>query len=74
MAHNNASIAKVVSCDNTFAALSSNGEVFTFSLNPPPSVPMTDTNAAQNKNTGAVSVKLQRIWSLRKQFSAVNVG
>lgn len=67
MALNNASIAKVVSCDYTFSALSRNGEMFTFSLNPPPAVSET----LQGK-TGQ-SVKPQRVWALRKQFSAVKV-
>ncbi|EJC99723.1 uncharacterized protein FOMMEDRAFT_170318 [Fomitiporia mediterranea MF3/22] len=68
MSQNNASIAKVVSCDTTFAALSSNGEVFTFNLNPPPSTPAADTGPSPGKNTG---VNVRRIWALRKQFTAV---
>ncbi|KAI5119669.1 hypothetical protein M0805_007759 [Coniferiporia weirii] len=70
MAQNNASIAKVVCCDFTFAALSSNGELFTFTLNPPSSA---DMNATQNKVLpgAATVVRPQRVWALRKQFSAV---
>lgn len=55
-----AHIAKITSCDDLFAALSSNGELFTFS------VPIND--AAQGKG-----IKPQRVWALRKQFSAVKV-
>lgn len=51
----NTSIQKITSCENTFAALSTNGELFTFTL----------------PTTGAV--KPQRVWALRKQFSAVTV-
>ena len=67
MAQNNASIAKIVSCDYTFAALSSNGEMFTFSLNPPP--PPSNNADAQSREKSIV--KPQRVWALRKQFSAV---
>lgn len=49
----NASIQKITSCENTFAALSSNGELFMFTL------------------PSAGVVKPQRVWALRKQFSAV---
>ena len=64
---NNASIAKVVSCEYTFAALSRNGEMFTFSLNPPPTAP------EHQQAKGSQIVKPQRVWALRKQFSAVKV-
>ncbi|PSR72203.1 hypothetical protein PHLCEN_2v11910 [Hermanssonia centrifuga] len=58
-----ASIDKITSCDSMIAALSSNGELFTFSL-PPVAI------------TGSVEkpreiVKPQRVWALRKKFSAV---
>ncbi|KDR81018.1 hypothetical protein GALMADRAFT_241641 [Galerina marginata CBS 339.88] len=55
-------ISKVTCCDDTFAALSSNGEVFTFS---PPSS-STDTAPGEGKG-----FKPQRVWALRKKFSAV---
>ncbi|KAI0339735.1 hypothetical protein BDW22DRAFT_1486805 [Trametopsis cervina] len=66
----NTSIDKITACDNLFAALSSNGELFTFSL------PLPGTEAAlggggstQGKNRELV--KPQRVWALRKKFSAV---
>ncbi|KAJ7286245.1 hypothetical protein C8J57DRAFT_1446850 [Mycena rebaudengoi] len=58
-----AHIAKITSCDDTFAALSSNGELFTFSV-PDPS----DTDGNSGRGLG---FKPQRVWALRKQFSAV---
>ncbi|KLO18230.1 hypothetical protein SCHPADRAFT_820098 [Schizopora paradoxa] len=66
MALNNASIAKVVCHEGsgTFAALSVNGETFTFSLNAPP---VSTDGAMHDKHL----IKPQRIWALRKQFSAV---
>ncbi|KAL5530926.1 hypothetical protein ACEPAG_3802 [Sanghuangporus baumii] len=71
MAQHNANIAKVVNCDNTFAALSSNGEVFTFTFNEPASVFSSDPNAPSTKAVSVTPVKPQRIWALRKQISAV---
>jgi hypothetical protein len=56
-----AHIAKITSSEDTIAALSSNGELFTFSV-PDPSD--TDANAGRG-------FKPQRVWALRKQFSAV---
>ncbi|KAH9893273.1 hypothetical protein C8Q73DRAFT_791145 [Cubamyces lactineus] len=61
---NSASIAKITSCEDTFAALSSSGEVFTFSL---PSPPDASTSASKSRFV----VQPQRVWALRKQFSAV---
>ncbi|OJT15368.1 BTB/POZ domain-containing protein 1 [Trametes pubescens] len=61
---NSASIDKITSCEDTFAALSSSGEVFTFSLPPPP-----DVSASATKSRFVVQP--QRVWALRKQFSAV---
>ncbi|KAI0358283.1 hypothetical protein OH77DRAFT_1421600 [Trametes cingulata] len=61
---NSASIAKVTSCEDTFAALSSSGEVFTFTLPTPP-----DAGASATKSR--FTVQPQRVWALRKQFSAV---
>ncbi|KAJ7749583.1 hypothetical protein DFH07DRAFT_1035022 [Mycena maculata] len=58
-----AHIAKITSCEDTFAALSANGELFTFSV---PDPGETDTNAGRG-----LGFKPQRVWALRKQFSAV---
>ncbi|KAJ3515702.1 hypothetical protein NLJ89_g1583 [Agrocybe chaxingu] len=60
---NDSRISKVTCCDDTFAALSSSGEVFTFAA--PAS---TDTSA--NEGRGPI-FKPQRVWTLRKKFSAV---
>lgn len=54
-------ITKIVSSDELFAALSSNGELFTFSV--PNNV---DTDPVLSK-----SFRPQRVWALRKQFSAI---
>ena len=56
-------ISKITCCDDTFAALSSNGEVFTFSA------PSLDTNPGEGR-----AFKPQRVWALRKKFSAVRVS
>nr|GAT49402.1 predicted protein [Mycena chlorophos] len=56
--HANAHIAKITSSDDTIAALSSSGELFTFST-PDPS------------EAASQAFKPQRVWALRKQFSAV---
>ncbi|OSD05302.1 hypothetical protein PYCCODRAFT_1457329 [Trametes coccinea BRFM310] len=61
---NSASIAKITSCEDVFAALSSSGEVFTFSL---PSPPEPGASASKSRFV----VQPQRVWALRKQFSAV---
>ncbi|KAJ7085719.1 hypothetical protein B0H15DRAFT_846085 [Mycena belliarum] len=58
-----AHIAKITSCEDTFAALSCNGELFTFVV-PDPSD--ADTNSGRGQG-----FKPQRVWALRKQFSAV---
>ncbi|KAG0701289.1 hypothetical protein DFH29DRAFT_927750 [Suillus ampliporus] len=55
-------ITKLTSCDDTIAALSSSGEVFTFTS---PSV--AEGGSAKSSST----FKPQRIWALRRQFSAV---
>ncbi|KAG2131671.1 hypothetical protein DEU56DRAFT_454262 [Suillus clintonianus] len=55
-------ITKLTSCDDTIAALSSNGEVFTFT-----SQPIGEGDSAKSSPT----FKPQRIWALRRQFSAV---
>lgn len=59
-------ITKVTACDGAFAALSSHGEVFTFSS---PS-PATADAAAAAAAKGPL-IKPQRVWALRKKFSAV---
>ena len=64
---NSASIEKVVSCEDTFAALSSSGELFTFHLQSPP-------EPGGNASKSRFNVQPQRVWALRKQFSAVRVG
>ncbi|KAI0041827.1 hypothetical protein FA95DRAFT_1639827 [Auriscalpium vulgare] len=60
---NNTSIAKVVCSDNFFAAVSSNGEIFTFAV-------PSEADIGSTKEKGPV-VKPQRVWALRKQWSAV---
>ncbi|RPD64492.1 hypothetical protein L226DRAFT_506238 [Lentinus tigrinus ALCF2SS1-7] len=57
-------IDKITSCEDTFAALSSKGELFMFSL---PSPPESGTGASKSR----FNVQPQRVWALRKQFSAV---
>ncbi|KAH8106597.1 regulator of chromosome condensation 1/beta-lactamase-inhibitor protein II [Phellopilus nigrolimitatus] len=79
-AQNNAAIARVVCCKDTSAVLSSNGEMFTFSFLAVESSSVIEINATQSKESkGGISavsnaalVKPQRVWALRKQFSAVN--
>ncbi|KAF8637011.1 hypothetical protein AX17_003108 [Amanita inopinata Kibby_2008] len=61
-----ADIAKLTACDDVFAALSLNGEVFVFV---PP-----DVNAGSSASGGAGRaglIKPQRAWVLRKKFRAV---
>lgn len=48
-----------------FAAVSSNGEVFTFTV-----PTKQETGASKDK----LLVKPQRVWALRKQWSAVRVS
>ncbi|KAG1733731.1 hypothetical protein EDB19DRAFT_2001024 [Suillus lakei] len=55
-------ITKLTSCDDTIAALSSHGEVFTFTLQP-----IGEGDSAKS----SPAFKPQRIWALRRQFSAV---
>ena len=67
-------ISKITSCDETIAALSSNGEVFTFSAppnQPTPSHTESSSVELQNRNTKPVTFKPQRVWALRKKFSSV---
>ncbi|KZT68694.1 hypothetical protein DAEQUDRAFT_757422 [Daedalea quercina L-15889] len=63
----NASIEKVTSSENTFAALSSNGELFTFS------VPSSSDLGASTSGSGKprAAIVPQRVWALRKKFTAV---
>jgi len=60
-----AHIVKITSCEEIFAALSSNGEVFTFSANSSSDIAIPDV-----KPVGPV-FKPQKAWALRKKFSAV---
>ena len=66
-------ISKITSCDETIAALSSNGEVFTFSA--PPSQSASSHAeigfVEENRNTKPAAFKPQRVWALRKKFSSV---
>ena len=61
-------ITKLVCCDDLFAALTSNGEVFTFSV-------PTSTEGEGRVHAGGsrALVKPQRAWALRRQFSSVRV-
>lgn len=59
---NGQNITKLRSCDDTIAALSSNGEVFTFT-----SQPIGEGDSSKS----SPAFKPQRIWALRRQFSAV---
>ncbi|WVR05289.1 hypothetical protein IAU60_002302 [Kwoniella sp. DSM 27419] len=58
-------IKKVTSCGTAFAALSSIGDVFTFSL------PNPLDDIGKDARGGHVTVKPQMIWALRKSFTAV---
>ncbi len=60
-------IEKVTSCGTTFAALSSIGDVFTFSL------PNPLEDVSKEARDRHVTVKPQLIWALRKSFTAVKV-
>ncbi|CAK5265304.1 unnamed protein product [Mycena citricolor] len=55
-----AHIVKITSGDDMFAALSSNGEVFTFAV-----------PEAHDGESNRQVFKPQRVWALRRQFSAV---
>ncbi|CCM05596.1 uncharacterized protein FIBRA_07824 [Fibroporia radiculosa] len=61
---NNASIEKITGCDNVLAALTSNGELFTLAIPPP-----TGTGTISSKTRNVIVP--QRVWALRKKFSAV---
>ncbi|OSX64580.1 hypothetical protein POSPLADRAFT_1073959 [Postia placenta MAD-698-R-SB12] len=62
----NTSIRKITNCDNTIAALSTNGEVFTFTV-PAPS----DASSGTDRNKGRNTIVPQRVWALRKKVTAV---
>lgn len=68
-------ISKITSCDETIAALSSNGEVFTFYAPPNQSTSSHMESSSivelQNRNTKSATFKPQRVWALRKKFSSV---
>ena len=61
-------IQKVTSCGQTFAALSTIGDVFTFSL------PNPAEDVSKEARDRHVTVKPQLIWALRKSFTAVKVS
>ncbi|KAH6915615.1 hypothetical protein BKA70DRAFT_1178804 [Coprinopsis sp. MPI-PUGE-AT-0042] len=58
-------VAKVTSCGDLFAALSFNGEVFTFSP------PQETSDGNDSHHSSKSTFKPQRVWALRKKFSAV---
>ncbi|GAA6003739.1 hypothetical protein JCM10207_003573 [Rhodosporidiobolus poonsookiae] len=57
------SIRKMASCGNTFAALSSLGDVFTFTLD-------TASSGDGTASPARLAPKPQRIWNLRRKFTA----
>jgi hypothetical protein len=60
-AYRTSGIEKITSCDDLFAALSSNGELFIF-------------NAPKASQAGdTAGIKPQRVWALRKKFTSVKV-
>ncbi|EJD41733.1 hypothetical protein AURDEDRAFT_115340 [Auricularia subglabra TFB-10046 SS5] len=59
------SVVKIASCENSFVALSTWGEVFTFNL------PTALDSDAGPKERANVVVKPQRVWDARKRFSTV---
>lgn len=64
------SIRKISSCGNTFAALSSLGDVFTWTLDSSTSG-AGDASSALGHALARLTPKPQRIWSIRRQFTAV---
>jgi inhibitor of Bruton tyrosine kinase len=64
-------ITKITCCENTFAALSELGDVFTFTVDANSSEPQSSGKDKDNKWT---TIKPQRVWALRKQMSAVVVS
>ncbi len=59
-------ITKITSCGPTFAALSSLGDVFSFSLQNP-----IDADVSRDPSHKQVAIKPQMVWALRKRFTAV---
>lgn len=59
-------ITKIVSCEDSFAALSSNGEVFTFSA---PTASELDGLGLSGRRDKLI--KPQRVWALRRQVGSV---
>ena len=73
---NTMGIVKVVCCDGVFAALSVSGEMFVFSVgggaaSDGANSKVSATNAGISAGTNVI--RPQRVWALRKQFSAVKV-
>jgi len=80
-------ISKVASCGNTFAALSSLGDVFTFNLDsgsstssaanvlntgsPSPFFTSPDGTSSPGSALARLTPRPQRIWNLRRKFTAV---
>ena len=60
-------IMKLVSCEDAFAALSSNGEIFMFSA------PAPEGNASSSPTERERLTKAQRVWTLGKQSDTVRV-
>ncbi|GAA5990096.1 hypothetical protein JCM10908_005820 [Rhodotorula pacifica] len=80
------SIRKLAACGNTFAALSSHGDVFTFSLeagggysaaSAGPAASMSGYatppggTGAHTPTNGRIVPKTQRVWNIRRSFTAV---
>jgi hypothetical protein len=63
------SITKITACENTFAALSTEGEVFTFYVPMHAGATPTSVSVAEG-GVKAIASRPQRVWSLRKKFSA----
>lgn len=59
-------IVKITSCGNTFAALSSLGDVFTFSIDG-----SNSTDSPRSSTSSRLAPKPQRLWSLRRNFTSV---
>ncbi|KZS93259.1 RCC1/BLIP-II protein [Sistotremastrum niveocremeum HHB9708] len=63
---NKAMMTKVTTCDEVFACLSSMGDLYTFT---PPSP--NEMDGSKGRDRATAGIKPQRVWALRKQFSAV---
>ncbi|GAA6032146.1 hypothetical protein JCM8097_007096 [Rhodosporidiobolus ruineniae] len=65
------SIRKISSCGNTFAALSSLGDVFTFTLDSASTgASSKDGTSSPGYGVSRLAPKPQRIWNLRRSFAA----